>query len=156
VDTAALDPPERLRASDGSVVSAERAVLLDLPWLAPALPAGETVVARPDPDAVDALAELLDLPLASELVAGRVPADPTASVRRWAELPEVVAACAAAGVPVPDGTVELRGRLTVELTRPAPARLDVPVWRRHGRWLAADPVRALLARWATGPDPEVP
>jgi len=40
VDPAELDPPERLRAADGSVLDADRAVLLDRAWLAPALPPG--------------------------------------------------------------------------------------------------------------------
>jgi hypothetical protein len=149
LDPADLDPPRRVRASDGSVVASDRAVLLDRPWLAPALPAGETVAARSDPDGVDALAELLDLPLASEMVAGRALADASARECRWTDLAEVVAACAAAGAPVPEGVLQVCERLTVELTRPESRRLDVPVWREDGRWLAADPVRALLALWAT-------
>ena len=154
VDTDALDPPERLRAVDGSVSTAERAVLLDRPWLAPALPAADTVPTRADPDSVDALAELLDLPLASEVVVGRL-ADGVAATgerRSWAELPEVVVACAAAARPVPDGALWCHDRLTVELTRPEPRRLDVQVWLQDGRWHTTDPLRALLSRWSLGPE----
>jgi hypothetical protein len=154
VDPEALDPPERLRAVDGSVSTSERAVLLDRPWLAAALPPADTVPTRADPDSVDALAELLDLPLASEVVVGRL-ADGVAATgeeRRWAELPEVVAACAAVARPVPDGSVWCHQRLTVELTRPESRRLDLPVWLQDGRWHAADPLRALLTRWSLGPE----
>ncbi|HEX4246994.1 MAG TPA: hypothetical protein VH008_03945 [Pseudonocardia sp.] len=70
VDAGELDPPARLRACEGSVLDADRGVLLDRCWLAPGLPPAETVTGQLDPDSVDALAELLDLPLASEIVAG--------------------------------------------------------------------------------------
>jgi hypothetical protein len=145
-----LDPPELLRASDGSVTDAGRAVVLDHSWLAVALPRNETVTGRVDPDGVEALARLCDLPLASEIVAGRVLAgkDQQVSDVAWAELPEVVAACAALEVPVPDGGLVLHDRLTVELTRPGQRRLDVPVWWGDGRWHASDPLRALLAQLA--------
>jgi hypothetical protein len=167
VEVGELDPPERLRAADGSVLDADRAVLLDRSWLAPALPPGETVAGRLDVDGVEALADLLDLPLASEVVAGRVvdpgggagsaaagsggAADPAGSGGpagrevAWAALPEVVAACAVLRVPVPDGSLWLHERLTVELSRPEVRRLDVPVWWQDNRWHASDPVRALLA-----------
>jgi hypothetical protein len=150
VDPDELDPPERLRAVDGSVPGSERAVLLDHPWLAPTLDPSDTVPTPCDADAVDALAELLDLPLAFEVVAGRL-ADGTAGAgreRRWAELPEVVAACAAAARPVPEDTVWCHERLTVALTRPEARRLDLPVWFQDGQWHTTDPVRALLARWS--------
>jgi hypothetical protein len=68
-------------------------------------------------------------------------------------LTDVVTACAAAGAPIPDGTLELRDRVSVELARPRPGRLDVAVWRQDGRWLVSDPVRALVALWATAPLP---
>ncbi|MDT7694557.1 MAG: hypothetical protein QOI75_3924, partial [Pseudonocardiales bacterium] len=167
VEVGELDPPERLRAADGSVLEADHAVLLDRSWLAPALPPGETVAGRLDVDGVEALADLLDLPLASEVVAGRVvdpgggagsaaagsggAADPAGSGGpagrevAWAALPEVVAACAVLRVPVPDGSLWLHERLTVELSRPEVRRLDVPVWWQDNRWHASDPVRALLA-----------
>ncbi|MDT7662631.1 MAG: hypothetical protein QOD04_2187 [Pseudonocardiales bacterium] len=167
VEVGELDPPERLRAADGSVLEADHAVLLDRSWLAPALPPEETVAGRLDVDGVEALADLLDLPLASEVVAGRVvdpgggagpaaagpggAADPVGSGGpagrevAWAALPEVVAACAVLRVPVPDGSLWLHERLTVELSRPEVRRLDVPVWWQDNRWHASDPVRALLA-----------
>jgi len=51
-------------------------------------------------------------------------------------------------VPVPDGSLWLHERLTVELSRPEVRRLDVPVWWQDNRWHASDPVRALLAAWS--------
>lgn len=142
VDPADLDPPTRLRSSAGSAVDADRAVLLDRPWLVPALPAAETITGRLDQDGLDALAELLDLPLASEIVAGSVIGTGTATA--WADLPEVVAACASVGIDVPDGGLRCHESLGIELTRPERRRLEVPVWREDGIWHAADPVRALL------------
>ncbi|HEY1973565.1 MAG TPA: molecular chaperone Hsp90, partial [Pseudonocardia sp.] len=147
VDPADLDPPEWLRARDGSVVDAGEAVLLDGIWLAVALPPAETVAGRLDPDGVDALAELFDLPLASEVVAGRV-VDPAGEPVDWASLPEVVAGCAAMGIPVPAGGLIKYPTLTVRLTRPTTAEVPVPVWWQDGDWHAADPVRALLAMLA--------
>ncbi|HWN35834.1 MAG TPA: ATP-binding protein [Pseudonocardia sp.] len=160
VDPGELDPPERLRAADGSVLDADRAVLLDRAWLAPVLPPAETVAGRLDPDGIDALAELLDLPLASEVVAGELvdsgsgegagsgPGSVGGERTPWASLPEVVAACAAIGAAVPEGELWRHERLTVELSRPEARRLDVPVWWQDGRWHASDPVRALLALWS--------
>lgn len=142
VDPADLDPPTRLRSSAGPVVDADRAVLLDRPWLAPALPAAETITGRLDQDGLDALAELLDLPLASEIVAGSVIG--TGMDTAWADLPEVVAACAAIGIDAPDGGLRCHESLEVELSRPERRRIAVPVWREGGIWHAADPVRALL------------
>ncbi|HEY0573545.1 MAG TPA: ATP-binding protein [Pseudonocardia sp.] len=144
IDPDELDPPERARAMDGSVLDAGRAVLLDRAWLAPVLTEAETVAGRLDAEGIDALAELLDLPLASEVIVGQVVSGAGRECR-WAALPEVVAACAAIGEPVPEGTLWLHERLTVELTRPETRRLDVPVWRQGGCWHATDPVRALLA-----------
>jgi hypothetical protein len=143
VDTAELGPPERVRAVDGSVVDAGRAALLDHPWLAAALQPSETVAGRLDPEGCVALAELLDLPLASEVVAGRVLGDGTRV--GWRSLPEVVAGCAALGIEVPDGVLVRHRRLTVVLSRPSSARLDVPVWVQDGWIHAVDPVHALIA-----------
>jgi hypothetical protein len=134
------------------VVDSDRAVLLDRPWLAPALPADETVAGRFDPDGLRALAELLDLPVASEVVAGRLlgtedggSAADAGEELAWTAFPEVVAACAALACEVPEGTLYRHDRLTVELTRPERRRIDVPVWREDGRWHAVDPLRAFVA-----------
>ncbi|HEX5813308.1 MAG TPA: ATP-binding protein, partial [Pseudonocardia sp.] len=140
VDPADLDPPDRVRALDGSVVDVADAVVLDTPELVAVLPAGEVVVGG-DPSA---LADLLDLPTASEIVDGEV-ADPGRPVL-WGALPEVVVTCQALGVPVPDGELWCHDELWIVLRRPVPGRHRVPTWRAaDGRRHADDAVRALLA-----------
>ncbi|WP_073459369.1 sacsin N-terminal ATP-binding-like domain-containing protein [Pseudonocardia thermophila] len=131
--------PDRVRALDGSVVDVEVAVVLDEPWPAAVLPAGELVIGG-DPQA---LAELLDLPLATDVVAGAV--DSTGTPTPWRALAEVVVTCDTLGVEVPEGELVLHDELWVQLTRPEPARRRVPVWRDGATWHAEDPVRALLA-----------
>ncbi len=145
VDPGDLDPPDRVRALDGSVADVADAVVLDTPELVAVLPAGEVVVGG-DPRA---LADLLDLPTASEIVDGEV-ADAGRPVP-WAALPEVVVTCHALGVPVPDGELWCHDELWVVLRRPAPGRHRVPTWRAaDGRRHADDPVRALLAVLGAG------
>lgn len=138
-----LDPddvaaPARVRAVTGEVVEADRAVVLDSPWLAAVLPAGE-LVSGGDPGA---LADLLDLPLASERAAPELLDAAGGVTVRWAELVEVVAVCAAAGRPVPDATLRLHGQLRV---RHDGTEHLVPFWvTPDGTVHAADPVRAAL------------
>lgn len=131
--------PEHVRALDGSVVDVDVAVVLDAPWLAAVLPAGELVIGG-DPAA---LAELLDLPLASEVVAGEVEGIGTAV--RWSELAEIVVACHTFGVEIPDGEVRRHNELWVTVHRPLTGRFRVPAWVDvDGIWHAEDPLRALL------------
>ncbi|HEX2297115.1 MAG TPA: ATP-binding protein [Pseudonocardiaceae bacterium] len=138
LDLAQVQPPMRVRTVTGEVADADRVVVLDEPWLAAVLPAGE-VVAGGDPVA---LAEVLDLPLASEQVHA-VLLDPAAGrLVRWADLVEVVAVCAAAGLAVPEGSLRLHDQLRVRYDG---AEHLVPFWvTRDGTVHAADPVRAVL------------
>jgi hypothetical protein len=147
IDSEEVEPPSRVRAVDGAVVDAERAVVADHPWLADVLAGRRPLVAGGDPAA---LAELLDLPLASEIVHGEVaPTSSAGQRRRWSDLYEVVAACAAAGVDVPDGELRLHDVLEVLISEPVAERRRMAVWRDEaGGWHASDPVRALLARLA--------
>ncbi|WP_181784737.1 hypothetical protein, partial [Pseudonocardia pini] len=90
-----------------------------------------------------ALAEILDLPLASDVVRGEVVGDGVAVA--WADLPEVVVACRTTGLPLPPGELRLHEVLEVDLTRPEKGRRSVPTWvDAVGRVHADDPVRALL------------
>ncbi|MDN5932227.1 MAG: ATP-binding protein, partial [Pseudonocardia sp.] len=140
VHPADLDAPEHVRALDGSVVSVEVAVVLDAPWPASVLPAGE-LVAGGDPAV---LADLLDLPPATDVVAGVV--EGAGKAVAWAEVAEVVVACHTLGVDVPVGDLLLHDELWVALARPVTGRFRVPVWPDgRGGWHAEDPVRALLA-----------
>jgi hypothetical protein len=138
LDPAEVDPPIRVRAVTGEVIDAERAMVIDAPWLAAVLPAGE-LVSGGDPAA---LADLLDLPLASEQVAPELLDASDGQTMRWSELVEVVAICAAAGCPVPDGTLRLHQHLLVHHNG---AKHAVPFWvTSDGTVHATDPVRAAL------------
>ncbi|GAA1285646.1 molecular chaperone Hsp90 [Pseudonocardia aurantiaca] len=139
VDPVDLELPEQVRALDGTVSDVDVAMVLDLPWLAAVVPAGELVTGG-DPAA---LADLLDLPLASDVVAAQVLGEGRAV--RWADVGEVVVACHTLGVPVPTGELLVHDELEVAVRRPAAGRLPVPTWRdAEGRWHAGDPLRALL------------
>ncbi|MDQ3276018.1 MAG: hypothetical protein M3Q39_13580, partial [Actinomycetota bacterium] len=87
-----------------------------------------------------ALAELLDLPLASDAGPGEVLGDGRRCA--WGDLVDVVAACAAAGLAIPYGDVMVHCAVWV---RVAGAEHEVPYWvTASGIVHAADPVRALL------------
>jgi hypothetical protein len=64
LDGLELAPPERIRVAPDRVVPAANAVVLDAPWLLGALGERSAVPAGSDPEAV---ADLLDIPLLSEL-----------------------------------------------------------------------------------------
>nr|WP_228046247.1 ATP-binding protein [Saccharopolyspora sp. HNM0983] len=114
VDPAEVDPPQLVRSLTGAVVPAERAVVLDEPWMLGVLESA-FVVAGGGPEDTDpeALAELLDLPLASE---EDVPAVPdTGSARPWRDVARVPAAARLLGITVPDGQVVLHEELHLQL-----------------------------------------
>ncbi|HZB21380.1 MAG TPA: hypothetical protein VE463_16200 [Blastococcus sp.] len=100
-----VDPPERVRVAPDRVVA--DAVVLDAPYLqplvrTPVVPAG---------GAPRAVAELLDLPLAGEVVGGRAPAG--GERHRWADLPGAGLAAARLGVGALTGEVVVHERLVV-------------------------------------------
>jgi hypothetical protein len=103
-----VDPPEGVRVAPDRVVT--DAVVLDAPYLqplvrTPVVPAG---------GAPGAVADLLDLPLASEVAGGRAPAG--GERRRWADLPGAGLAAARLGVEVLTGEVVVHERLAVDGT----------------------------------------
>ncbi|WP_241249683.1 ATP-binding protein [Rhodococcus sp. X156] len=107
-----LDPPERVRALSGTVVDGAGAAVLDQPWLVQVCPA-DTVVLGPTGELAADLADVLDLPLASERHAGHVRS--AGQPRPWASLAPAVLACAALAVPVPEGVVVLHEQLRVQV-----------------------------------------
>jgi hypothetical protein len=113
VDMSTVDPPVTVRSVSGAVVSAERAAVLDEPWLVGVLDAPLLVAGggAEDFDA-EALAEVLDLPLASEDNPLRV--DGVGRTQPWSEVARVPTACELLGVTVPSGTVTLHDGLRVQ------------------------------------------
>ncbi|MFC7341260.1 sacsin N-terminal ATP-binding-like domain-containing protein [Saccharopolyspora griseoalba] len=148
-DPSELDPPEQVRSISGAVVSTERAVVLDEPWMLSVLDA-PLVVAGGSPERFDAeaLAELLDLPLASEENSMRV--EGTGRAQRWAEVARVPGACELLGIAVPDGAVLLHDKLVV---RTPEAQRQVHWWVTSGGEVHAERAPDGLARalaWAAG------
>ena len=168
LDPADVDPPDQVRVLAGAAVDAGPVLVLDSPWLLGVLPPERVVAAgellppgagldpESDPDEsaslAESLAELLDLPLASEAAAAE-PEQPGELVP-WAELGAVRLACELLGVPVPDGSVLVHDEL---LVTGAGGRRQVPWWvtddgRVHTEDTAEGLARALA--WTTGRWPE--
>jgi hypothetical protein len=141
VDIDGLDAPARVRAVDGTVADAERAVVLDVPWPVAVLP-GERLVAAAS--GASRLAELLDLPLA-----GSLPAEVASEGEYvpWAELAAICVVAELLNLALPAGGVLLHEQLTVSFgggEHPAP-------WWSDGRLHASDTPEGLAKAfaWAT-------
>ncbi|RBY85122.1 sacsin N-terminal ATP-binding-like domain-containing protein [Blastococcus sp. TF02A-26] len=104
-----VPPPARVRVAPDRVADPERepVVVLDVPWLYPFV----TAALAPAGGAPGAVADLLDVPLASEEVSAAVDGRPTRVVR-WADLPGAGLAAARLGLPELTGEVALHDRLT--------------------------------------------
>ena len=96
-----VQPPHAVRSLTGQVVPAAEGLVLDVPWVLGVVEAERIVCPGPDFALAEPLAELLDLPLASEVIVGTVAG--LAESVRWADLGAVVDACDLAGIPVPPG-----------------------------------------------------
>lgn len=106
-------PPVAVRPLTGGVLPASEAMVLDAPWVL-GVASGERVVsAGPDFALAEPLADVLDVPLATEVVVGviREQAQPVL----WADLGAVVDACDLAGLEVPAGGPLVHERLTVRI-----------------------------------------
>lgn len=151
LDPSAVDLPERVRTLAGRTVAAEDAVVLDGPWLLAVLDPDRVVglAAGPDElDLVDALAELLELPLAVEDCVAE-PSEPGVPTQ-WAQLPGVATVCALLAIEVPADDVRLHDTLTI-----SHAGRDVPApwWVDDDQHVHTDPSAAGLARalcWRIG------
>jgi hypothetical protein len=154
LDGVDVDPPARVRVAPDRV--ADEAVVLDAPWLQPLVDA-PLVPAGGQPDAV---ADLLDLPLASELVSGAPEGAPDRRLP-WRDVPGAALAAARLGVDALDGEVAVHERLTVAGRRVAwwpgadldavdgtPDALGRALAWRAGAW----PLRQALAEAFAHPD----
>ncbi|MBY3555354.1 sacsin N-terminal ATP-binding-like domain-containing protein [Modestobacter lapidis] len=148
-------PPDRVRVAP-TQVSAD-AVVLDAPWLQPLVPSAVV----PAGGAPGPVADLLDLPLASEVVRARVTSRPDRELG-WAEVPGAELAAARLDVPELTGRVAVHRRLTVTGNRAvawwpgdeadavdgSPAALGRALAWRAGAW----PLRQALAEAFAQPD----
>ncbi|HVV11642.1 sacsin N-terminal ATP-binding-like domain-containing protein [Amycolatopsis sp.] len=108
LDWSALDAPERVRAVDGTVVAAEEAAVLDKPWLAALWPTSRLVAAAE----AEKVAELLDVPLLSELISAR-PGE--GDFVPWVEMTAIGLVAELLDIPLPEGGVVVHEELTVEV-----------------------------------------
>jgi len=104
-----VEQVDRVRVSPTLVVPAGEAVVLDVPYAGQLLTSWHAV-----PGGVP-VADLLDLPLASELVDGVV-SGPVTARRRWADLPGAELAAERLGGALPTSTLTVHEALTVDGT----------------------------------------
>ena len=152
LEWSALDAPERVRAVDGSVIAAERAAVLDRPWLAAAWPAERLVTVPAEGQTrPERLAELLDVPLLSEAVSARLPGD--GEFVPWSELTAICLVAELLDIPLPDGGVIMHEQLSVEIDR---VKRDAPWWVEsgpfHGEHHAEDTPAGLARAFAWAAD----
>ncbi|GAA1992062.1 sacsin N-terminal ATP-binding-like domain-containing protein [Amycolatopsis minnesotensis] len=108
LDLTELDAPDTVRVLDGSVADADAVTVLDAPWLL-AVRSPATLAAAAEPHVRAArLAEILDLPLASE---SQPAVSGDGEYAPWAELPAVRIAAGLLGVALPDGGVLVHDEL---------------------------------------------
>lgn len=140
-----IDPPAEVRTAAGTVAAAEDCVVADVPWVF-ALLTADQVVAVPF-EAAESLADLLDLPLASDEITDVVS---EGDLVAWRELSAVVAACELLDVEVPAGGPLMHEQLLVERDG---VRAEVPWWVDADDVVhCADDPAALAAglAWTTG------
>ncbi len=125
LDADDLDLPPHVRALSGAVIDTADAFVLDRPWFGPALPADRLVVG--DIAAAEALADLLDLPLASQAVAAEVVS--TGRATTWAADPLGVLLRLQFDMPAPTGELVVHDELLVRLSGAYEATVSVPWWR---------------------------
>ncbi|WP_425528692.1 sacsin N-terminal ATP-binding-like domain-containing protein [Rhodococcus maanshanensis] len=125
LDLDELSPPAAVRTLSGQLADPAEAVVLDRPWLAAAVPAELLVVG--DLPSAAGLAELLDLPPASQAIRGEV-LGAGRRVSAWDREPAAVLAHVALGLPLPEGTLVVHDRLTVRLSGAVRGDIDLPWW----------------------------
>lgn len=144
---------DRVRTLAGTVAAAADAVVLDAPWLLAVWPATR-LVGAPAWAAADSLAELLDLPLATEQTSATVGS--TGEYVPWGELPAVVEVAGMLELAFAElawGGVLLHEHLTVGVGEEShsASRWDVSWWV-DGRLHAADTTQGLARAFAWAAD----
>lgn len=124
LDLDELGLPARVRSLAGTVTDPDVALVLDRPHLGAVVPPERIVLGAFDTAA--ALADLLDLPLASAAIHADVLGD--GDVSAWDREPGAVLACTALGLPLPSGPVVVHDDLVVRLTGAVDADVAVPWW----------------------------
>ncbi len=159
LDGIAVEPPVRVRVAPELTVERDEAVLLDAPYLLPLLDR----IPVPARGLVAAVADLLDLPLASEVVTAAVTSTAT-SVSNWSELPGAGIAARRLGMNSLPGRIACHDPLVVTGDRvvswwtaggmdhvhrgTGPDALGRALAWRHGAWS----LRAALAEAFAHPD----
>ncbi len=141
LDLDELGLPARVRSLAGTVTEPDVALVLDRPHLGAVVPSERIVLGAFD--TASALADLLDLPLASAAIHAEVLGD--GDVSAWDREPDAVLACAALGLPLPNGPVVVHDDLVVRLTGAGEGDVAVP-------WWVDDAGRTHFRRWRVGGD----
>ncbi|MGH3860937.1 sacsin N-terminal ATP-binding-like domain-containing protein [Actinokineospora sp.] len=144
IEPADVRPPAGVRTLAGTVK--DECSVLDAPWLLAVVGEDSVISAGPDFALAEALADLLDLPLASEEVAGE-PA-PAGEFVPWADLGAVAAACDLLGVDVPEGGAMVHDKLVIQC---ADGDHPAPWWVHDGIAHCEDTPQALARAlaWTT-------
>ncbi|PSR38699.1 ATP-binding protein [Rhodococcus sp. AD45-ID] len=138
LDLDELSLPSFVRGLSGELVDPGDALVLDRPWLGPALPTQRIVLGSFE--TAEALADLLDVATASSVVGGQVVSTGVRS--SWAAQPHAVLMFAALGREVPGGEVVIHHELSVRLTGAVEATVSVP-W-----WVDGDGIHHVMRVWA--------
>ncbi|MFC9993414.1 sacsin N-terminal ATP-binding-like domain-containing protein [Nocardia sp. NPDC127526] len=124
LDMEDLDLPPHVRALSGAVIDTADALVLDRPWFGPALPADRLVVG--DIATAAALADLLDIPLASEAVTAEVIS--AGRETTWGADPLGVLLRLQFEFPSATGELVVHDELRVRLSGAYEATVAVPWW----------------------------
>ncbi|WP_420030396.1 sacsin N-terminal ATP-binding-like domain-containing protein [Rhodococcus ruber] len=124
IDIADIDPPDRVRTLGGAVIDASDALVIDTPWLASVVPREVAVLS--DMATAAALADVLDIRPASEVISGEVLG--VGRVSSWEREPGAVLSCAVMGLALPSGGVVVHRELVVRLTGDVDGDHAVPLW----------------------------
>lgn len=125
IDADDIAPPDRVRTVECVVADPADALVVDNPWVARVMPYDIAVLGSID--TASALADLLDVRVASDAVRGEVVS--TGRDSTWGAVPAAVAAFVAMGLPVPSGAVVVHSELRIRLSGAVTGERSVAWWR---------------------------